>query len=228
MSPKYGALLVQEVAPRLRHIIPNAVKPVGAEDAEELVQDSIVVAAQMLHNLEERGKEVTPGNVCYYVTLHMKSGRRSYSSGRTDAMSPGGQLDGKSSVLSFEEPAGIDPETGDEIPLGDMLAGNADDPSMSASRNVDWDEFLETHDHRYDRIVCDLASGKNAMETARDRRKSYFTVRQLKASLEADLREYMGEQAIADSARIPAWRGNIQADHEKAACRADRRHKGAR
>ena len=216
-------MLIQEVAPRLRHIIPNAVKPVGAEDAEELVQDALVVAAQMLHDLEARGKEVTPGNVCYYVTLHMKSGRRSYSSGRTDAMSPGGQLDGNSSVLSFEEPAGIDPETGEEIPLGDMLAGNSDDPSMSASRNVDWEDFLDTHDPKYAGIVCDLASGGNAMETARQSRQSYFTVRQLKSRLEADLRDYMGAQAIADSARIPAWRGNIMADHERAACRADRR-----
>jgi hypothetical protein len=216
-------MLIQEVAPRLRHIIPNAVKPVGAEDAEELVQDALVVAAQMLHNLEARGKEVTPGNVCYYVTLHMKSGRRSYGSGRTDAMSPGGQLDGKSMVLSFEEPAGIDPETGEEIPLGELLSGHGDDPSMSASRNVDWEEFLDTHDHRYPGLVCELASGGNALETARQSRRSYSTIRQLKARLEADLREYMGEQAIADSARIPAWRGNILADHEKAACRADRR-----
>jgi len=110
-----------------------------------------------------------------------------------------------------------------EIPLGDMLAGNTDDPSMSASRAVDWEEFLDTHDHRFARIVCDLASGKNTMEMARQSRRSYFTVRQIKARLEADLRDYMGDQAIADSARIPAWRGNILADHERAACRADRR-----
>jgi len=140
-------------------------------------------------------------------------------------MSSGGQLDGKSMVLSFEEPAGIDQETGEEIPLGDMLAGNADDPSQSASRNVDWEQFLATHDARYALLVCELAAGKKALESARDRGESYFTVRQLKARLETDLREYMGDQAIADSARIPAWRGNIVADHEKAACRADRRHR---
>jgi len=217
-------MLIQEVAPRLKALIPH-IKPVGAEDAEELYQDSLCVAAKMLHDLEARGKEVTPGNVCYYVTLHMKSGRRSHSAGRTDVMSSGGQLDGKSMVLSFEEPAGIDQETGEEIPLGDMLAGNADDPSQSASRNVDWEQFLATHDARYALLVCELAAGKKALESARDRGESYFTVRQLKARLETDLREYMGDQAIADSARIPAWRGNIVADHEKAACRADRRHR---
>jgi hypothetical protein len=196
---------------------------VGGEDVEELLQDSVVVAAQMLDRLERSGKQVTPGNVCFYVTLHMKSGRRSYGSGRTDVMSCGGQLDGKSSVLSFEEPAGIDPESGEEIPLGDMLAAHGDDPSMSASRMLDWDGFLDAHDERYGNLVCDLAVGKTAMEVSKQRRESYFTVRQLKERLAEDAREYFGDDAIADALRIPGWRGNINADHEKAACRADRR-----
>ena len=45
------------------------------------------MAAQMLHTLEARGKTVTVGNVCYYVTLLMKSGRRSQSANRTDVPS---------------------------------------------------------------------------------------------------------------------------------------------
>ena len=222
MSPNAGFVLMEEIAPRLKAVIPH-IKPVGAEDTEELYQDSLCVAAKMLHDLETRGKQVTPGNVCYYVTLHMKSGRRSHSAGRTDVMSSGGQLDGKSMVLSFEEPAGVDPETGEEVPLGEMLAGNLDDPSMSASRNVDWEDFLSTHDTRYAGLVVDLAAGKKALEAARDNNESYFRVRMLKEKLAEELREYMGEEAIADSARIPAWRGNIMADHEKALCRADRR-----
>jgi hypothetical protein len=219
-------MLVQEIMPRLHAIIPNAVKPVGGEDAEELVQDSIVVAAQMLHNLEARGKQVTPGNVCYYVTLHMKSGRRSYSAGRTDVMNSGTQLDGKSCVLSMEEPAGVDAETGEEIPLGEMLSDNhMDDPSMCASRNVDWEQFLSTHDGRYGDLVMDIASGKTALGAARENNQSYFRIRMLKERLKEELLEYMGVEAIADAAKIPAWRGNIMADHEKALCRADRRHR---
>jgi hypothetical protein len=217
-------MLVQEIVPRLHAIIPHAVKPVGGEDADELVQDSIVVAAQMLNNLEARGKQVTPGNVCYYVTLHMKSGRRSTGSGRTDAMSPGGQLDGKSMVLSFEEPAGVDAETLEEIPLGEMLADNhMDDPATQASRICDWDGFLDTHDERYNGIICDLASGKNAMEVSRERHRSYFTIRQLKEKLAQDVREYFGDEAVADSLHQPNWRGAIHAEKERFACRADRR-----
>ena len=223
MSPHAGFILMEEIAPRLRNIIPN-IKPVGAEDTEELLQDAVAVAAKMLHDLEQRGKTVTPGNVVYYTVLHMKSGRLSYSAGRTDTLGSGTQLDGKSMVLSFQEPAGIDLDTGEEIPLGDLLSGHGDDPSMSASRAVDWENFLAGHDHRYAGLVCDIAPGRNGRETAKGSRLSYFQVRQLKEQLALELREFMGEEAIADAMRIPAWRGNIMADHERAACRADRRH----
>jgi hypothetical protein len=136
MSPRAGFVLLEEIAPRLKAIIPH-IKPVGAEDAEELLQDALALAAKMLHDLEARGKTVTPGNVAYYTILHIRSGRRSYSAGRTDVMNAGTQLDGLSSVMSFEEPAGFDPETGEEIPLGDMLAGNEDDPAGAAARAVE-------------------------------------------------------------------------------------------
>jgi hypothetical protein len=43
MSPQAGAVLVQEVAPRLRSAIPHCVKTVGAEDGEELVQDTSTI-----------------------------------------------------------------------------------------------------------------------------------------------------------------------------------------
>ncbi len=59
--------------------------PGGAEDAEELVQDSIVTAAQMLDAVERNGKTVTPGNIAYYTILHMKSGRRSKCRSRAEA-----------------------------------------------------------------------------------------------------------------------------------------------
>jgi len=107
--------------------------------------DALTVAAKMLHDLEERGKEVTSGNIAYYTILHMKSGRRSYSADRTDVMNAGTQLDCNSMVLSFEEPAGYDPDTDEEIPLGDMLAASDDDPAGAAARMMDWEDFLDTH-----------------------------------------------------------------------------------
>src|SRR5947207_3140686 len=98
MSLQAGLVLVEEIAPRLKTVVPH-IKTVGAEDSEELYQDGLAMAAKMLHDLEQRGKDVTPGNICYYVTLHLKSGRRSYSGGRTDVMGSGTQLDHSSCVL---------------------------------------------------------------------------------------------------------------------------------
>lgn len=95
MSPQSCALLLEEIAPRLRSAIPRCVQTIGAEDAEELVQDSIVQAAKMLLSVEKEGKTVTPGNIAYYAILHMKSGRRSSGCGRTDALASSTQLDHK-------------------------------------------------------------------------------------------------------------------------------------
>ena len=118
MTAQAGDLLVEQIAPRLRALVPKSVKPVGAEDTEELVQDAIVIAAQMLHRVELSGKKFTPGNIAYYALLHMRSGRRSQSANRTDTMAPGTQLDHKSTVLSFEEEVGYDPELDAPITLG--------------------------------------------------------------------------------------------------------------
>lgn len=223
MSPAAGFVLLEKIAPRLRHIIPTSVKPVGGEDTAELVQDSLVVAAQMLHRLEQQGKEVTPGNICYYVTLLMKTGRRSYGSGRTDAMAVTTQLDGKSTMYSLEEPASVDFETGEEIPLGDLLASHAEDPSQCATRAVDWDEFLDQHNPRYRAMVQDMVRGKQAKETAARFGFGSSWAHELKKSLAEDLRAFMGEEVMEDVMLAPVWRANIVAEHEKMACRAERR-----
>ncbi len=219
MSPRAGFTLVSEIEPRLKSLIAR-IKPVGAEDSEELLQDALCVASKMLHDLELRNKEVTPGNICYYVALHMRSGRRSYSAGRTDVMNAGTALDGHSCVLSFEEPAGIDAETGEEVCLGEMLAGHHEDPSFAGARNVDWAQFLGTHDSRYGALLKNLGEGRTVRETG----IGYEVNRRLKKQLATDLLEYMGEDAIADSMHEPQWRGSIHAEKERFACRAERRH----
>ena len=214
---------MEEIAPRLRNAIPRCVSKVGAEDDEELLQDGLAMAAHMLHNLEERGKAVTPGNVAYYTLLHLKSGRRSYSTGSTDVMGSATQISYNSMVLSFEEEVGHDDEIDEPIHLGDLLAGHHEDPSTVAARNMDWEEFTESHDPRYLCIIHDLATGHTMLDTARACGISYHEVRELREALVGDLEGFMGEEAIADSVHVPSWRGNILVDREKMACRADRR-----
>ena len=223
MSPSAGNLLVQEIAPRLRAAIPKSVRPVGAEDAEELVQDAITIAAQMLHRVEASGKTVTAGNIAYYAILHMRSGRRSHTAGRSDVMSAGTQLDAKSCLLSMEEEVGYDPELDEPIALGTLLASDHDDPAQTGARNIDWEVFLATHDYRYGVIAHAFAAGGTLRDAAKMLHASYGSVYPLKAKLAVALREFLGPESIADAARVPRWKASITVDREKTACQRDRR-----
>jgi hypothetical protein len=223
MTAQAGDMLVDEITPRLRTLVPKSVKPVGAEDAEELLQDAITIAAQMLHRVEVSGKTVTPGNIAYYVILHMRSGRRSQGSSRVDTMAQGTQLEGNSSVLSFEEEVGYDPELDAPITLGELLASDHEDPAMEAGRNVDWELFIRTHDYRYGLIIRGMAEGQSLKTTAERSGHLYMSLYGLKEKLAEDVRAYLGEHAVADSVKLPRWKASIARDREKTACRADRR-----
>jgi len=58
MSPYAGMLLVNEILPRLRAAIPHTVRPVGAEDYAELIQDAAAIASAALHSAEARQHRV--------------------------------------------------------------------------------------------------------------------------------------------------------------------------
>jgi hypothetical protein len=222
MTVEAGRLLVEEIAPRLKTATAY-IKPVGCEDREELYQDGLCMAAHLLAAVERQGKKVTAGNVAFYTILHLKSGRRSHSAARTDAMGSGTQLDGKSSVLSFEAEIGYDPELDEPIRLGDLLTCSQDDPAQTAGRNVDWQEFIDSHDYRYGVILKDFAEGRTVMDRAKENGERYSQVRKLKDRMAVELREHLGQSAMADSVRAPGWRAGILAEKERVACKADRR-----
>jgi len=222
MSPENGVVLLEEIAPRLKAVVPH-IKTVGCEDSEELYADGIAMAAKLLDGLEARGKAVTPGNIVFYTALHLRSGRRSYSTGHTDVMGSATQIAGNSMVMSMETEVGFDEELGEPVRLEEMLAGHHEDPSMEAARNLDWEEFIDEHDPRYLCIIHDLGSGFSMLDTAKACRIPYHEVRGIRDRLVEDLVEWMGPDAIADAAAVPGWRGSIMVDREKTACRADRR-----
>ena len=218
MSPEAGAVLLEQIAPRLKAAVPY-IKGVGTEDAEELFQDGLAMAAKLLHDLEQRGKVVTGGNVAWYTILHLKSGRRSHSANRTDAYSSGCQLDGKAAVLSMETEIGWDPEMNEPIRLGEFLSCSQDDPSTKAGRNLDWDEFIDSHDYRYGVLLKDMAEGKDVLARSKEWGQKYSQVRVLKEKMEAALREHMGPEAVSDAVRRPAWVGDLHCERERSACR---------
>jgi hypothetical protein len=70
-----------------------------------------------------------------------------------------------------------------------------------------------------------MGPGESMVEAAKEIQLGYSSAVALKNKMASELREFLGEEAIADAAKIPSWRSNLQVDREKCACRADRRHR---
>jgi hypothetical protein len=145
MSPQAGLILTEEIIPRLRSTVPRCVQPIGSEDAEELLQDSIAVAAQMLHNVERSGRDVMPAVIACCALLYLQSGWRSNNCSQTDAMAAFTQREGHCCVLSLEESI-IDPETEQTVSLGELLADTGNDRLATVTR--DWVLSTEGDEHR--------------------------------------------------------------------------------
>ena len=224
MSSHADKMLTDEIVPRLRHMIPHQVSFVGAEDAEELLQDATLMAARLLARARANGKAVTPGNVAFYTMLHLRSGRRSHSAGRSDAMGTRTQIVGNSRVTSLAAPIPAEEQSLDEpMTLGDVLASDAEDPSETAARNLDWEAFLATLDERTLAILNCLADDIRLQEVATRNGVCRSTVQSWRNQLTELVRTFMGADVLHMIQRTPRWRENLFALREQVACRLDRR-----
>ena len=223
MSPEAGWLLQEEVVPRLRASIPRNVSQIGAEDPEELIQDSVCTAAKLLHNAENQNKKVTAGNVAYYTILHMKSGRRSTGHSNADVLGSATQLNGRSQTYSFDEPVQID-ELGEEFTVNDVLSLDDEDPGQKAARKMDWEFFLASLSDREKSVVEGLLTGLNGSEIARMFGLDPSTIQYFKQRLGMKILEYMGPDILVEIRRRPGWKNNLNANRERLACRIDRRN----
>ena len=222
MSPQAGELLVHEIAPRLRSTIPYSVPRVGAEDAEELLQDALATAASLLASAEARGKAVSAGSVAYYALKHAQSGRRSTGFSKADVLHPGTQLGGRSRLVSLEEPVAYDEENQEPVVLGEVLASEAPDPAMTGARNLDWRALLSTLDAKSRAILDCLAQETPLQEVATACRVSRASVQKQKERLTRTVRLFLGEGLLAQAQAAPRWRDNLSAARERVACRLER------
>lgn len=206
MSPAVQHLFLSRIAPILVAAVPRVVVPVGAEDADELVQDALVTACKAVRQLEQTGKRIIPRSVAYYTLQRLKSGRRSTGAGRTDVMSPGCQLDGNASLASLEDPVHVSDEHNEDFSLGDLLAGRKDDPSQVAVRNTDWKEFMALLDAPQRYIVRATAEGESCMSQAAQLRVSPSAITQRKDTIAKRARALWGDGVLADVQVLPLWR----------------------
>ena len=217
MSPQAGFVLLNEIVPRLRSAIPGAVCFVGCEDPQELIQDATAMAAKLLHNAEAAGKKVTPGNIAFYAIQHMRSGRRSTGSSKVDAMATGTQLNGRTQLVSLEEVVPMQDENNEVFTLGDVLSNEHEDPAMITARRLDWDSFGETQTKRSNEIVRAMAEGRPLKEVAKKHRVSRSSIQSNKEMLAREIKGFMGDDILQQTARLPLWKNNLVANRERTA-----------
>ena len=216
MSPAAGQLLVNEIMPIIQATVHRTVKPVGAEDFGELVQDTVVMAAQLVESCEARGKPIYPGSVAYYAIQHAKSGRRSTGATRTDAMCPAAQLDDHVTVASMDE--AVPGEHGDELTLHEMLAAPAEDVAQIAARELDWHDLMEDMSDRDLAILRTTIAGESLGLLAQQFGVTPARVTQLKRELAAQIALRWGPTILQDIARSPGWYGTVKNGRERRAC----------
>ncbi len=222
MSPQAGWLLVHEIIPRLRSSIPGAVRCVGAEDQEELVQDGTAIAAKMLHSAEASGKKFTPGNIAHYTVKHLRSGRRSTGFHKTDAHHPGAQLRGRSRMHSLDEPVQGEDSGEDSLTFNDVLASRADDPASEAGRRVDWQQLIAKLDNVACAILHALSNEQELTKLVPRLGLSRSSLQNHKARLAALVLEILGEDVLLVVQQRPGWLNNIAAARQRSNCRWER------
>jgi hypothetical protein len=222
MSPQIAYVLMEEVIPRLRSAIPRAVKCVGAEDPEELIQDATCMAANMMERNELKGKTVTPGNVAFYCLLHQKSGRRANGASTVDAMGTGTQLNGSSRLHSIHEV--VQESEGEEIfLLEDVISNDHEDPGTQAARKLDWDFFMNGLSKMEKVVVEFLCAGKSLAEAARKVGLSVSTMQYHKQRIAQKIVEFFGVDILQQILQLPKWKINLNCERETVLCRHERR-----
>ena len=223
MSPQASWILSEEIVPRLRGAVPRSVRQVGAEDAEELIQDATVMAAKMLNRVESQGKlgKVGPSNIAYYTIQHMKSGRRSGGASSVDVLGTGTQLSGASKLHSLQEV--VCEFEGDEMfELHDIISNDHEDPATMAARKMDWEYFMTSLTRLEKRLVECLVSGKTVRETCRAVKLTKLKLLELQRKIAAKILEFMGADILAEIAVLPPWKINLDAEREAVLCRHER------
>jgi DNA-directed RNA polymerase specialized sigma24 family protein len=212
MSPAAAQILETQIYLIIRNTIPKTARPIGSEDYEELVQDTLASAAAMIEAMEKSGRKLIPNSIAYYSIQRTKSGRRSYGHNLTDVMFPGYQMEHEGSVCSMQSPVSGEDEN---VTVGDLIASRTEDISARVLREIDWAAFLESLDARKRTIVEELMLGTGTSEIARRLKVSAPRIVQLKREIAQHIKEYMGDSILHDIASESVWQRDIRCLRER-------------
>lgn len=243
MSPHASYLLQDQVLPRLISAIPNAVPFIAPEDAQEVIQDGVCMAAQMIHNAEKNGKrvvqsptkangqyrkqtkEVTAGNIAFYTIQKLRNGRRSIGSSCSDVHASMTQLYGRSKLSCLDSETGSVDDVGEPLVLHDVLANQHQEcVSVAVARKLDWQQLYDALLPRQKAIITLMIQGKSGSAMARKLKVTVSAIQTGKRHLAKAIIAMMGEDVLSQVTKLPRWRQDLQAIREKMACREERRH----
>ena len=213
MNPRTAEMLLNRIRPIIRSTVPRVVKPVDGEDHEELVQDALATAAEMLESIEKSGRKPIPRSIAYYSIQKTKSGRRSYGGSRNDVLSPGFRLDNEGAVESLDAPVFEDCD--DSPSVGDTIADRREDPSSIALRRIDWEACLSSLGRRERQVLESVADGQRNMDIAARFKVSPARMTQLKREIGTRIKSFMGEYILNDIAAESPWERDVRCIREK-------------
>ncbi len=213
MTTKAAKLLFAKIVPIIAATVPRTVRPTGCEDADELVQDTIATAAEMLDSVEKAGKRPIPRSIAFYSIQRAKSGRRAYQAAKNDILGPVFRTANEDCLSYMDAPLFEDSEQ--HTTLHDQLQERREDPATEALRRIDWEALMESLDGREQRILDDTATGRQVKATASDLGVSPARVVQLKRELGTRIKAFMGPGILKDITTEPQWRRDLMAVHER-------------
>jgi len=223
MSPKAGQFLIDEIAPILKGTLHRAFRQIGAEDLEEIEQDALAQAANMVDAAERNGKSVPARAVAFYVIQRVRSGRRSTGTLIKDVFSPAAQLEGRAVLESLDAELEVHDDCGEEEPtLHSVLADTCEDTDVAAARRIDWGSVMNRLDERRQLVLTAIAEGFGPNAIAGMIKTSAPYVCQLREELGEYVVRAWGTNGVAETGTPSGWRAGLRAAEERRAGRSRR------
>jgi hypothetical protein len=200
MSPALQSLFLSKIVPIITAAAPRVARPAAGEDAQDLVQDCLAMAAEGADSLERRRQSVVPKSVAYYAIARLKAGRRSSGAHSRDVYSPAAkgivQLDSLDAPLTEDS----------ELTLHDVISRDRDDPSRQAGRHLDWQLLGAQLNEPETRVIRGVAVGHAGKRLAAELQVSPARITQLKQQVADKARRLWGFDILVDAAARPLWR----------------------
>src|SRR6266404_2379182 len=136
-------------------------------------------------------------------------------------MHPKAQLNGSCSIQSLDEPIGLG-EADEPLTLGESLAARTEDPSVAATRRLDWEPLVAALDATAREVLRCLVEGQDLTTLVAKLRRSRSALQHDKQRLARLVCEHLGQDVLLQVQSQPRWTDNIAAHREKLAYRYDR------